>query len=129
MLTAALFVAAQAASASPETLYYTLGVIVTVSGALLALWRFMMRQRKKWIDEGAAKAEAVQAQKDNTAQMKANTDAIHRLTLSQNEMAGKLTDFITSVHSELNGLGKRVSRLEFFTPTGRKQPDPDNTSP
>lgn len=90
-----------------DTVYYVLASVALVGGFLLWLWRFLVKQRSKWIDEGSAKAEQIRVQKENSAQLAANTEAIAGLTR-------QMADFITSVHSELNGLGKRVTRLEFF---------------
>lgn len=100
----------QAATASPadETIYYILGSMTLVCGFAVGLWRFLVRQRKKWVDEGAEKAKALQAQKENTAQMVANTEAITKLT-------DQFSAFTASVREELSGLGKRISRLESYT--------------
>lgn len=101
-----------------DTLYYVLASVTLIGGFLLWVWRYLLRQRSKWIDEGTAKAEQTRAQRENSAQLAANTEAIAGLTR-------QMSDFITGVHAELNGLGKRVTRLEFFH--ARKEangPDP-----
>jgi len=101
-----------------DTVYYVLASVALIGGFLLWVWRYLLRQRAKWIDEGTAKAEQIRVQRENSAQLQANTAAIAALT-------SQMSDFITSVHSELNGLGKRVTRLEFFH--ARKEangPDP-----
>lgn len=106
MLTAIIL----AATTSPpdETVYYILGSIALICGGALGLWRFLVRQRKRWIDEGQEKQAAVQAQKENSAQLKANTEAIAKLTM-------QMTDFMATMHNELSGLGRRVTHLEFIT--------------
>jgi len=90
-----------------DTVYYVLASVALIGGFLLWVWRYLLRQRSKWIDEGTAKAESNRLQKENSEQLAANTAAIAALTR-------QMSEFITSVHSELNGLGKRVTRLEFF---------------
>jgi hypothetical protein len=96
------------ASTGLDNFYYILASIALVGGFLEGMRRFLIKQRKKWVDEGKAKAETLQAQKDNSMQLKANTEAIAALTKQMGE-------FIANVHSELNGLGKRIARLEHFT--------------
>ena len=103
---------------SIDSLYYVLASIALVLGFIEGMRRFLMRQRGKWVDEGKAKAEAIRVQRENSEQLKANTDAIAKLTATQSTLSVQLTEFVASVHAELNGLGKRISRLEVFARKG-----------
>jgi hypothetical protein len=99
-----------ASGTSVDTIYYVLASVALVAGFFEGMRRFLSRQRKKWVDE----AEAVRAARENSERLAANTEAIARLTDTQAKLGVQMSDFIAGVHTELNGLGKRVTRLEFF---------------
>lgn len=125
MLTMAMLVhilseAPTGGSPSLDNVYYILACIALIIGFVEGLRRFLLRQRKKWIDEGKEKERAIRAQEDNSTKLDANTEAIGKLTV-------QMTEFMTSVHSELTnvrsglkGLGDRVLELEHFNKRGGK---------
>jgi hypothetical protein len=113
-----LFLAAasgNSAAAGATILNYILGSIAIIVAGMIGIWHVFARQRKKWVDEGSASASALKAQIDNTNLLKQNTEAIARLNETQMKLSVQLGEFTTSVHTELNGLGKRITRLEFFS--------------
>jgi len=99
--------ASSTANTGLDTLYYVFASLALLIGFLGGMWKFLSHQRGKWIQQGSEKAEAIRAQKENSEQLKANTEAVARLT-------AQMSEFITNVHNELNGLGKRISRLEVL---------------
>lgn len=112
LLTAATTTANNGQS-SLDNVYYILASIALIGGFLEGMRRFLAKQRSKWTEEGKNKADQSRITQENTTQLRANTDAIAKLTDANSHLATQMTEFITSVHSELNGLGKRITRLEF----------------
>jgi hypothetical protein len=89
------------------TFYYVTGCIVALGGLLEGARRFFNRQRQKWTDEGEGRAKQAQAIQENNDLLKKNTVAIGDLT-------EKLSDFVITTRSEMNGLGHRISVLERY---------------
>jgi hypothetical protein len=86
--------------------YYLSGTAASLTAVLLGARSYNTRQRKKWIDEGAAAQEQTNALKANTQACAANTAAISQL-------AAKLDGFAEETRRELsNHNGQLITHRE-----------------
>jgi hypothetical protein len=91
-------------SSSIVTLSYIVGSIAAIMGIVGGFYRFYGKQKQKWIEDGAARAEASQT--------------LRRYTESVDELGKKLDDFTVAIKSELSKVSDRVTHLEKRRPSG-----------
>lgn len=96
------------------TVVYILTSISLIIGFAVGTYKYVQRQKKKWTDEGVTRQRQAQAMQENTAQMVRNTTAIENLS-------AEFGKFAVSVRTELNGMGDRIGKLEYW-----RQHQPNN---
>lgn len=89
------------------TIVYVLTSISLIIGFIVGTYKYVQRQKRKWLDEGVTRQVQAQATADNTAMMQKNTEAVTRLS----DEFGK---FAAGVRVEMNGLGARIGKLEHW---------------
>ena len=118
MLTTAYYLAQAAQSGGSDTTVVTVVYILTgislIIGFIIGTYKYIQKQKRKWKEEGIASQRQAQAMQENTAQMVKNTDAIDKLT-------ARFTEFAVGVRSEMNGLGDRIGKLEYWRQHQPKQ--------
>jgi uncharacterized protein HemX len=94
-------------AANTVTIYYVLGILAALSGAIVGGYKLYQRQKVKWTEEGVTRARQAQAVQENSNKLSENTNAI--VTLST-----RMESWMAQVNSNLNGLGHRIDKLERF---------------
>jgi uncharacterized protein HemX len=94
-------------AANTVTVYYVVGILAALAGAILGGYKLYQRQKVKWTDEGVTRAKQAQATEDNSEKLEANTNAI--VTLS-----ARMETWMSKVDANLNGHEHRIERLERF---------------
>lgn len=100
------------ASASSETVYYILGSMALVLAAVTTTWRYFLRQRKRWIDEGQLRAQQQLAIEENNKSLQGNTDAIAKLTVRMDDIFHNIRSDIQKLSAQVGTQGDRITRLE-----------------
>ena len=85
--------------------YYLSATAASLVAAFAGAKSYNTRQRKKWVEEGAAAQKNTEALHANTAAAAANTTAISHLM-------DKLGDFADETRRELSNHHVRIERLE-----------------
>jgi uncharacterized protein HemX len=98
------------------TIVYILTGVSLIIGFAVGTYKYVQRQKKKWLDEGVTRQKQNQAMAENTTQMMKNTEAIALLT-------SEFGKFAMSVRENINGLGVRLGRLEVW----RREHSPDHS--
>ena len=125
MLTTAYYLAQAAQSGGSDTTVVTVVYILTgislIIGFIIGTYKYIQKQKRKWTEEGVTRQRQAQAMTENTEQMaklsgltEKNTDAITTLTV-------KFSEFAIGVRTELNGMGDRIGKLEYW-----RQHQPNN---
>lgn len=96
------------------TVVYILTGISLIIGFIIGTYKYVQKQKRKWTEEGITRQRQAQAMTENTEQMaklstltEKNTDAITNLTV-------KFSEFAVGVRTELNGMGERIGKLEYW---------------
>lgn len=106
---------------STVTLYYVIGIIAALIGAVVGGYKIYQRQKIKWTDEGITRAKQAQVMTENNNQLKENTNAIVSLTTHFQEWTTKVTQDINGLSNGMNGLSHRIDKLERYTPRQRSK--------
>jgi uncharacterized protein HemX len=94
-------------AANTVTLYYVIGILAALIGAVVGGYKIYQRQKIKWTEEGITRAKQAQVVQENSSKLTENTNAI--VTLST-----RMETWMVQVNSNLNGLGHRIDKLERY---------------
>jgi len=98
--------AASSPGSGIEVAYYVIASIIAIGTVAIGGGRLLLWLKRRWTQEGEARAESSRVVAENTEAAKANTEAVAALS-------SKLDGFATSVRSDLNGHEQRITRLEL----------------
>lgn len=87
------------------TIVYVLTSVSLIIGFIVGTYKYVQRQKKKWLDEGVTRQVQAQATADNTAMMMKNTEAVSNLS-------AEFSKFAASVDARMNGQLDRIIKLE-----------------
>lgn len=96
------------------TIVYVLTSISLIIGFIVGTYKYVQRQKKKWLDEGVTRQVQAQATADNTAMMMKNTEAVSKLSSEFGKFAATVRADLNGLGNKVNGLGSRLDKLEHW---------------
>lgn len=106
-----------------ELLYYVVASVIAVGGVVIGGARLLLWLRSRWTKEGEQRAASAQVIEANTKAAEDNTKAIGDLGKKLDKFADRVDADFAAVHSELNGHGARITRVELQQGLGPAGPN------